>query len=202
MPVSAASQITRIPENWPKWIRQALALFDKKADVAGDTFTGPVAVPVGGSAATENAGGVSSLQTTSTGNGADTTEDVLQTYNLPANTFGASGAKLVRITATGHTAANADNKTVRLYFGSEVIATPTAATNNKGWWLQLEVTRTGASTQRVTGCGQVDTTSVTPLSATGAETETAAITIKCTGQAGTGNANDILCDQMIVEVLN
>lgn len=141
-----------------------------------------------------------SLNTTSTGNGADTTEDVLMTYSLPANTLGTT-ARGLKITAWGNTAANADNKTIKLYFGSEVIASPTAATNNKGWYMYMEVYHTGANAQVAFGYGQVDTTAVTPLITTGAETESSAIVIKVTGTAGTGNANDIVAKAMIVEPL-
>lgn len=135
------------------------------------------------------------------GNGADTTEDVLATYSLPANTLKAAGGRYLRIRAWFKCAANADNKTMRLYFGSEVIATPTAATNGKNAFLELNVFRTGASAQVVTGMGVVDTTPVTPLSITGTETDTAAIVIKATGQAGTGNANDIVCSAFTVELI-
>ena len=146
--------------------------------------------------------GVLSVNTTSTGNGADTTEDTLMSFSLPAKTLTATDGKGIKIRAWGTTAANSDNKTMRLYFGSEVVATPTAATNNKNWELELEVYRTGSSTQVVVGKGQVDTTVVTPYFATGAETDTSAITIKVTGQAGTGNANDIVAKCLIVEVLD
>jgi hypothetical protein len=91
---------------------------------------------------------------------------------------------------------------MKLYFGSEVITTPTAATNGKNWELELEVYRSGTSTQVVFGNGVVDVTPVTPLVTTGAEAETAAITIKITGTDGTSSANDIVAKGLIVEMLN
>lgn len=141
------------------------------------------------------------LNLTSTGNGADTTEDTLATYSLPANTLGTTMRGL-KIRAWGTCAANADNKTMKLYFGSEVIATPTAATNAKNWWLEMEVYHSGANAQVVVGRGIVDTTSVTPLVTTGTESESAAIVIKVTGQAGTGNANDIVIKAFVIERLD
>ena len=159
------------------------------------------AIAAGGGGSTVNPAGVLSVNLTSTGNTADTTEDTLMTYSLPAKTLSATN-KGLKIRAWGNTAANADNKTIKLYFGSEVITTPTAATNNKGWELELEVYKNGASTQVVFGKGIVDTTSVTPLITTGAETDTSAIVIKVTGTAGTGNANDIVAKGLIVEMLN
>ena len=166
----------------------------------GNVATTP-AIQAGNSTSTFNPEGVLYVNTTSTGNGAYTTEDTLITYTLPAKILSAA-PKGVRITAWGNTAANADNKTMKLYFGSEVLATPTAATNNQGWWLEVDVFKTGPSTQAVFGLGQVGTTGVAPLITTGAETDTAGIVIKLTGQAGTGNANDIVAKALIVEMLN
>lgn len=140
------------------------------------------------------------VDTTSTGNGADVTEDNLISYSLPANSLVANG-KGLRITAWGICAANADNKTIKLYFGTAVLATPTAATNGKNWYLEMEVYRTGLNAQAVFGVGQVDTTAVTPLVTTAAITETAAITIKATGQAGAANANDIVQKGLIVQTI-
>lgn len=168
-------------------------------------FSGNVAVSpaiaAGAGSGTVKPEGILSVNLTSTGNGADTTEDTLLSFTLPAKTLSATG-KGLKIRAWGNTAANADNKTVKLYFGSEVITTPTAATNAKGWELELEVYKNGSSTQVVYGKGQVDVTPVTPLVTTGAETDTATITIKVTGTAGTANANDIVAKGLIVEMLN
>jgi hypothetical protein len=158
------------------------------------------AIAAGSGGSTVNPEGVLSVNTTSTGNGADTTEDTLLTYTLPAKTL--IGTKGLKIRAWGNTAANADNKTVKLYFGTNVITTPTAATSGKGWELELEVFRTGTSTQVVFGSGVVDVTPVTPLVTTGAQTDTGAIVIKVTGTAGTANANDIVAKGLIVEMLN
>lgn len=166
----------------------------------GNVATTP-AVAAGSGGSTVNPAGVLSANLTSTGNGANTTEDTLLTFTLPAKTLSTAG-KGLKIRAWGNTAANADNKTIKLYFGSEVIVTPTAATSGKGWELELEVYKTGANTQVVFGSGQVDVTPVTTLVTTGAEADTATITIKVTGQAGTANANDIVAKGLIVEMLN
>jgi hypothetical protein len=124
------------------------------------------------------------------------------TYSLPANTIKDKGGRYLRIIARGRCAANADNKTMKLYFGSSVITTPTAATNNKKWYLELEVFRTGSSTQYVSGSGIVDVTPVSPFTNTAsAETDTAAIVIKCTGTNGTAAANDIVCEALTVELI-
>lgn len=162
-------------------------------------ITPAIAAGLGGS--TVNPEGILSVNTTSTGTGTGTTEQTLLSYTLPAKTLSATG-KGLKIRAWGTTGANANNKTMKLYFGSEVITTPTAATNAKGWELELEVYRNGASTQVVFGQGVVDVTSVTPLITTGAETDTATITIKVTGTDGTSSANDIVAKGLIIEMLN
>ena len=134
--------------------------------------------------------------------GADTTEDVLATYSLPANTLKAAGGRMLRIRAWFKLAANANNKTMKLYFGGQTIATPTAATNAKNAYLELNVFRLGASSQCVVGVGQVDVTPVTPFTNNAAtETDTAAIVIKATGQSGTGTASDVICTAMVVEMI-
>ncbi len=143
------------------------------------------------------------VNTAGAGNGADQTEDVLATYNLPANAFGAKGIQGLVIEAWGHCGTNGDTKTMKLYFGSEVIATPAAATSNKNWYLQLNVFRTATSTFTVVGTGIVDTTPVTPFRSIAAtESEIASITIKCTGQDTSANtANAIVCDAFMVQSL-
>lgn len=176
---------------------------DLNTHAAALNGTAPAAIVTAAGASTSNVApaGLLAYNVTSTGNGADTSEDTLWTYSLPANVLSAVG-KTLRIYAYGVCGANTDNKTMKLYFGSEVITTPTAATNAKNWYLQLDVIKTGASTQIVCGQGIVDTTSVTPYVTTGAETDTSAITIKMTGTAGTGTANDIVFKFGLVEILN
>lgn len=142
-----------------------------------------------------------SVITTGLGNGADQTEDVLATYSLPANSFGAKGIQGLYIQAWGHCATNGDTKQMNLYFGTAEMSTPAAATSNKNWYLELTVFRTAASVFTVLGQGDVDLTAVTPFRSIAlAATETAAIIIKCTGQDTSANtANAIVCDLMLVQ---
>ncbi len=173
--------------------------------VLNKIFNGNVAITpaiaAGNGGSTVNPEGVLSVNITSNGNTAVTTEEILMSYSLPAKTLSAT-KKGLKIRVWGTTAANTDNKTMKLYFGSVVITTPLAATNNKNWELELEVYKSGTNTQVVFGNGQVDTTVVTPLVTTGTETDTGAITIKATGTAGTANANDIVAKGLIVEYLS
>lgn len=145
--------------------------------------------------------GLLSSAVTAAGTGADTTEDILQSYTLPGGFLAAAGQGL-RIRAWGVTGATANNKTMKLYFGASVITTPTAATNAKGWELELSVYRTtSAANQIVAGRGMVDTTPVTGYNNAGTDNTAAAVTIKCTGTNGTAAANDIVCNGMIIEII-
>jgi hypothetical protein len=142
--------------------------------------------------------GTTAIQATAGG----TAEQTLATYALPANALDAAGRRL-RIRVAFHCATNSNNKTMKLYFGSSVITTPTAATSNKNAVLEMDIVKTGASTQIVWAKGIVDTTSVTPyVNASSAETDTAAITLKATGTDGTDSAGDIVLDDFSVEYMN
>lgn len=149
-----------------------------------------------------NAGvsGLVNAQTGAVATGTGTSEQVLQTFTLPANTLTLAG-QCLRIKAWGITGANTNNKTMKLYFGASVITTPTAATNNKNWSLDLYVMRTGAATQAVLGNGVVDTTNVTVYANAGTDDFTTALVIKCSGTDGTSSAADITCNGMTVEIV-
>jgi len=142
-------------------------------------------------------GGLNNAQTAAVALPSTTTaEQTLQTYTLPSSTLATAGQSL-RVTCWGTTGANANNKTMKLYFGGTSIATATAATNAKGWYLDYIVMRRTATTQGFLGRGVVDTTAVSPGVTDAAETLSGAIVIKCTGTAAT--ASDITANGMIVE---
>ena len=147
-----------------------------------------------------NTGGLINAQTGAVATGTGTAEQTLQTFSLPPNTLTSAG-QMLRIACWGATGATANNKTVKLYFGSSVITTPTYAGNAQSWYLELIVMRTGAATQAVVGNGMAGTGSVTPVAVytnAGTEDLTAAVTIKCTGTDGTSAAADITANGMIV----
>ena len=145
-------------------------------------------------------GGLLNAQTAAVATGTGTTEQTLQSYTTPPGIIGAAGQTL-RITCWGVTGANANNKTMKLYFGASSIATPTAATNAKGWRLVMNVMNRTATTQGIDSWGLVDTTAVTPANTDGAETLTAGVLIKCTGTDGTSSASDITASGMTVELV-
>jgi hypothetical protein len=119
---------------------------------------------------------------TGVGNTNDTTEDTLFTFALPANAFDIAGRTL-QITAAGSLATNAHSKTAKLYFGSSIVATTGAQT---GFYSPIVGTTHGGIS----------------LPIAGTETDTAAITIKVTGQTGTAAANDVVLNSLIIEALN
>ena len=137
-----------------------------------------------GGATQYNLGGTLSVSTTSFGN-VGTGEDNLITYSLAENTISADSDRLV-IKAFGTFAANANNKTVKLYLGStELASTGAIAANDKHWCIESEIIRTAAATQECITNIYTDTSLVGELSnyISGTEDFTTALTIKCTGEA-------------------
>jgi hypothetical protein len=130
---------------------------------------------------------------------ATTAEQTLYQYTLPGGLLANAGDS-VRITCWGVDAANTDNKAQKLYFGAAAITTLTAATNNKGWRLQMTVMRQTATAQGVDSFGQVDTTAVTPASSSASETLANNITIKCTTTTA-GTASDVTGTGFLVEAI-
>ena len=144
------------------------------------------------------ASGKANVNTTAVGN-VGTGEDDLMSFSLPANSLNADG-KVIRIIAWGTTGANANEKIVKLFFGTAVVRQiGSAAINNKDWRIDAVVVRTGASAQDALGTEIVDNVSLNTHSEP-AESTAAVIVIKTTGQ---GNVdNDVVQQGMLVEYLN
>ncbi|HEX9472493.1 MAG TPA: hypothetical protein VF957_23455 [Bradyrhizobium sp.] len=224
MTVSAASLMTRISENWPKFARQVLQQFDRKLDNTGDTpasgtydFSGCTvfepsnAQTVFGSAGTgaamlKEAGNINrQVSIAGAGNGADTTEDTLFTFTIPANAFDTLG-RGVMVSAFGTTGTSAHTKTVRMYFGTGVSFTLAIGTiASSAWNMQLQVYKGSAvNTQIAQGqniLGGTHQGITAPLS--GTEPENAGIVVKVTGQVGTGAvASEVTANLFEVEAFN
>lgn len=137
--------------------------------------------------------------TTGIGNGNDATEDVLYTFSLPASSLSSVGEGL-SITAAGTFANNAHSKTVRLYFGNQTYSMNTI-TANVVWVLRMTVFKTASNVQLILAEGWIDGAPMSPGLLTGAETDSAAITIKVTGQTGTAAANDVVAKMLTVSAL-
>lgn len=138
-------------------------------------------------------------RTTNTGN-VGTGEDNLLTYVIPAGRLCARGTG-ARITAWGTTANNANAKTLKVYFGSQVILTTALTISIAGVWrVQAEVISTGVDTQDyIAQLVQGGTTLNDVESGTATQDDGAAITVKCTGEATADN--DIVQEGLIVELI-
>lgn len=129
-------------------------------------------------------------------------EDPLMSFSLPAGTFNRVGCAL-RITVFGTTAANANVKTLKLYFGSTVILTvgPTAA--NDQHWIQEYVVVSSVIANRQYWTLLISTWNgalLVPFRGEASQTTSGAILIKCTGEGvATG---DIIQRGMLVELLH
>lgn len=138
---------------------------------------------------------------TPVGNGADTTEDVLQSFTLPAASLATNG-KALRVRLSGTTAANADTKVSQIYFGATNITLFNGAVNGVLWYSDFTVVRTSATTQDMFQFGG-QALSIGYGHATPTETLANAIVVKVTGRNSSNpTANSVVCNWMLVEVLN
>ncbi len=157
-----------------------------------------------------NAPGLLYSQGGSVGNGADATDDTLFSYVIAANQWATLfpssqpyGKGGIRVNAWGTSAANGQNKTAKIFFGTlTAISTGVVTINAKSWFLQAIILRTGVSTQKALGQGTSDATQLSVSAQDHTQDETAAITVKVTGASPTSSsANDLLGKGMTVEAL-
>lgn len=107
------------------------------------------------------------------------TEYTLNSVTIPANAFDAN-TRWINVKFAGITAANANAKNIKLYFGATAVVTVTGSTaNTKKFVGDVTIMRTGSSTQSGWGVIQVDTGVAPTLDATIslAETDTSAIVV-------------------------
>ena len=173
---------------------------------AAQTFTPPPVIEAGatGTGTFIPSGAISKqFAASGVGNGADTTDDTLFTYSLPASSLDVAGRTL-RVRAFGQFAGNTHNKTVKIFFGTSIVLTSgVVTTSGLGWTAELMIGKTGSNTQIAGGFVASGATLVTPVVLTGTETDTNAVAIKVTGASSTtGAANDVVGYGMVVEFLN
>ena len=141
------------------------------------------------------------------GNGADTTEDTLQSFTLPGGTLKNVGDRLL-ICASGALTSSTDNKTVRAKINGLTVSSDVgSAVGQASWsfsiWLaKTGATKTGATTHQVLTDGGVAGQVSAPLPrwATITLTDTSNIPILITGQnATTATANTITCNYFSVD---
>lgn len=151
--------------------------------------------------------GAASNQVGNVGNGANTTDDTLFLYNLPANSFDANGRAL-KVFAYGTFAANGNNKAVKLWVASTNVLTTGVVTQSGGWWqMEMLITRSAASNQFIAARGFLSVLGpgavVGPENSFTAEPDTGAIAVYVTGASPTtGAANDVVAYGMLAEFIN
>lgn len=172
-------------------------------DLDGGAATlGSTSIQMGTGTGQAQASGKANVNTTAAGTDANTVEKDLITYSLPANSLSADG-KVIKIIAWGTTAANGNEKTIRIYFGGTVVRQlGTAAFNNQDWIDEAIVVRTGTSAQDSIGSEMTNNNNVFLTHLEPAENTATALTIKVTGQNGTASANDIVAEVLLIEYLN
>lgn len=155
-------------------------------------------VEIGTGTGSSNLGGTANANVTSASN-SSTTETDLMVYTLPANSLVNNGDH-VEIVAWGTTTANANNKTVRLKFGSTyLLQSNTAAASGASWMFRAIVAKTGSATETALAEMQSSASFTNTVSTTApTESTTAAIIIKVTGQSATAS-NDITQTGMVVK---
>jgi len=129
-------------------------------------------------------GGSLKTDTTAVGNVGSGADDLI-TYSLETDTISNVG-DVLEIVAYGTQAANANNKTIKLVFGTtELFSTGAVASNGKDWEMRCTITRITATTQNCSTVFLGDTVLVTQTTdfTAGTEDLTTALTIKCTGEA-------------------
>jgi hypothetical protein len=121
----------------------------------------------------------------------------LISYNFPANKF-ININDFIEIKAWGTFANNANNKEVKLYFGTQVIAdTGSIAANNTSWSFNAKIIRTGDTSQVIMTDGFFNGSSFSTKTV-GTQNSNSQITIKCTG---TGVAtNDVTQNALVVKL--
>jgi hypothetical protein len=134
--------------------------------------------------------------------GNNTVEQTLKTFSLPANSLSAD-AKGVRVKAWGTTNGSAITKTLRLYFGADVVVSNdiTTTPNNQDWKLEYEVYRTSASVQKSIGRGILGVVNQTTNYSGHSATVTGAIVLKMTSQIGSGSNNEVFAEGWTVEFI-
>jgi len=163
---------------------------------AQGSTAGQFAVGTGTAAATF--GGTLFTSTTATAT-TGTIEETLLQYTLPANTLAVNGRGL-RITVYGTTAANANSKTLKLYFGLTVLNSLNTTSSGSGLVITGTVFRTGASTQ-ISGTTGLTNTGLAIIGGTAsAEALSGTVLIKVTGTTPT-LLGDITAQILLVEAI-
>ena len=114
-------------------------------------------------------------------------ETVLASYIMEAGSILEDDGDILKIRLFGKTAANGNNKTLKVYLGATTLYTSGAvAANNKDWEVDIVIQRASRSLQRIAVTGSYNATSIISVNTT-TELLTTNLVIKATGTATTTN---------------
>jgi hypothetical protein len=134
---------------------------------------------------------------------AGTSAEVLKSVSIPAGAWHTDGMGF-RLFAYGRTAATANNKTIAIFIGgsggTSLFTTGATAANDKEWFIDLFIVRTGAAAQRTFGQGMINAAVINPQSTAATVALTAATTLDIVVTAATA-ASDIIMDGHFVTVM-
>ena len=139
---------------------------------------------------------------TSVGNGADLTEDTLQTFTIPAATLRNVG-DILRVKAGGTMGGTTDVKAARVRIAGALMAQATGSVaGGTTWAIDVDVQKTGSNAQIVSGWGLVQSVSSGTASIATSLTDTGTLALTVTGQNTTNSvAGSITCRYLTVEYL-
>ena len=132
-----------------------------------------------------------------------TSEEVLATYTLPANTLSANG-KAIRVRAWLSHAANTNASTMRIRFGGvggTQISAMSSAASGDAIVLEAIVIRTGAATQIANGHSRTHGGSSAVYNSAPTQTLSGGVALVVTGLTAV-SAGDVTFLGMLVEALN
>lgn len=143
------------------------------------------------------------VSATGVGNGADTTDDVLYSYSLPASSLDVVG-RGVRVSSFGSFGSTANNKRIQFAINGSVVFGSGTLTSNGGWWsLRAEFYKSATNQQVGTTDLIVNGIVANTVIILATATDTSAMTLAVTGASQTtGAANDVVANGLVVDFLN
>jgi hypothetical protein len=120
-----------------------------------------------------------------------TTGNITVPSTIYANSFLYQG-DAIRVRLQGHTAANANTKTVVFNFGSTAITLLSAASNGQDVYADIEIVKTGTNTQQINVAGWANGALLNNLSTTSTQADTANIVVSVQLNTATANNDFVL----------
>jgi len=199
----------------PGFVGQAPNGFSDRAKGRGVVSSSWLAQVGKGGALSAGGGNIGSYtNVTGAGNGADTTADTIGSIIIPANTLDIAG-RCITLQAFGTVSLTSATKTVAFAFGSSITQSIVQYTTTNGgtWQAWIQIFKTASNVQMALIQADASGTTSTLLGVSGAgrqvvlntsgtETDTAAITMKITGQSSVATANLVICNGFITDAFN